>query len=232
MFYSLIKKFIAGSIGFILGNAFASGIPTFDGAAAANAVQQLLQMSQQIENQKQQITQLQQQLTINTGNRNLGSIMNNPLLRQYLPNDWQQVYSNMKNGKSGMSTSARALAEAAGLFNTCKDISYLPQKKACENKMGQVAQHKSNLMKALDSTQTRLNQIDNLMQQINKTQDPKAIAELQARIGIENAQIQNAATQVVIYDKIAAAEEKIASQQARSIASQRILDSAKMRTYK
>ncbi|WP_420089668.1 type IV secretion system protein [Snodgrassella alvi] len=44
---------------------------------------------------------------------------------------------------------------------------------------------------------------------MNKTQDLKAIAELQARINIENAQLQNVATQLIIYDKIAASEQKI-----------------------
>lgn len=227
-----VKKMVTVvSIGFTMGSAFATGIPTFDGAAAANAVQQLLHMTEQIQNQKQQITQLQQQLTINTGSRNLGSIMNNPLLRQYLPNDWQQVYSNMKNGKSGMTTSARVLAEAAGLFDTCKNITNQSQKQTCENKMGQVAQNKSNLMKALEATQTRLNQIDSLMAQINQTKDPKSIAELQARIGIENAQIQNVATQMAIYDRIASAEEKIAAQQSRNAAAQRTLESAKKRAF-
>lgn len=85
---------------------------------------------------------------------------------------------------------------------------------------------------ALDATQTRLNQIDKLMAQINKTSDPKAIAEVQARIGAENAQIQNMATQMQIYDRIAASEEKIADQQYRQAAAKRVLDGAKVRTFK
>ena len=36
----------------------ASGIPVFDGAAAANALQSLIQMKQQIDNQIKQITEL------------------------------------------------------------------------------------------------------------------------------------------------------------------------------
>lgn len=216
----------------IASTACAGGIPTFDGQAAANAAQQLINMSQQISNQKQQITQLQQQLTMHSGSRNLGQILNNPLLRQYLPKDWQNVYSSMKNGKTGMSSSAKALAEAAGLFESCNKISFVEQKKACENKMGQVAQNKSNLLKALDSTETRLKQIDGLMAQINQTQDPKAIAELQARISAENAQLQNVATQMTIYNNIAAAEEKIARQQARNAASQRVLNNYTKRAFK
>lgn len=225
------KQKLVVVVGFSINLSFATGIPTFDGAAATNALQQLISMAEQINNQKQQITQLQQQLTMNTGSRNLGQIMNNPLLKQYLPNDWQKVYTNMKNGKAGMSTSAKALAEAAGLFESCNRISYAAQKKACENKMGQVAQNKSNLLKALESTEVRLKQIDGLMGQISKTQDPKAIAELQARISAENAQLQNVATQMSIYNNIAAAEEKIARQQARNAASQRVIDSYKKRAF-
>jgi len=231
MKFSIKKTLVSVTVALTCSAAIGSGIPTFDGAAAANAVQTLLQMAKQIENQKQQITQLEKQLTMNSGNRNLGSIMNNPLLRQYLPNDWQQVYSNMKNGKSGMTASARALAEAAGLFETCTKMTFAPQKKACENKMGQVAQHKSNMLKALESTELRLKQIDGLMAQINKTQDPKAIAELQARISIENAQLQNVATQLNIYDKIAASEQQIAEQQRRHATAERVRQGAHRRAF-
>ncbi|MCO6521227.1 MULTISPECIES: P-type DNA transfer protein VirB5 [Snodgrassella] len=204
--------------------ANATGIPVFDGAAAANMVQQLIQMQEQVSNQMKQLQQLKDQYSAVTGSRNLGTIMNNPMLKKYLPNDWQKVYSNMKNGKGGMSSSARVLAEADGLFEPCKKISFVAQKNACENQMGQIAQNKSNLMKALDATESRLNQVEQLMAQINKTKDPKAIAELQARISAENAQIQNMATHMQIYDRIAAQQEKIANQQFRHAMGQRIKD--------
>lgn len=226
-FKQVVALVVIAALAFQAPLAMATGIPVFDGAAAANTLQQIVHMKEQIDNQVKQIQQLKNQYSSMTGSRNLGNIMNNPLLKKYLPQDWQKVYSSMKNGKGGMSSSGRVLAEAAGLFDTCKNISARDQKNACENKMGQVAQNKSNLMKALDATQTRLNQIDKLMAQINKTSDPKAIAEVQARIGAENAQIQNMATQMQIYDRIAASEEKIAEQQYRQAVSKRIGDHAR-----
>ena len=48
----------------------ASGILVFDGAAAANALQSLIQMKQQIENQIKQITELKSQVKALTGTRN------------------------------------------------------------------------------------------------------------------------------------------------------------------
>ena len=90
------------------------------------------------------------------------------------------------------------------------------QKKACEAQAVQAAQTKSHIGKALETAQKRLNQIEGLMNQINRTQDPKAIAELQARIGIEQAMIQNESTRLQMYKMMSEANEKMLAEQAKA----------------
>ena len=55
------------------------------------------------------------------------------------------------------------------------------------------------------------------MQKINQTQDPKAIAELQARIGAEQANIQNEQTKLQMYAMVAAAEDRVQTQRQAEI---------------
>lgn len=194
--------------------AVASGIPTFDGAAMENAVKQLIEMANQLKNMK---AQLQQQITeykALTGSRNFGAILNNPELRSALPSDWQQVYDNIqKGGYKGLDGTAQAIADAAKLTEKCQYLKNGDSKKACEAQAVQAAQTKSHIGKALEAAQKRLNQIEGLMNQINRTQDPKAIAELQARIGIEQAMIQNESTRLQMYKMMSEANEKILAEQ-------------------
>lgn len=54
--------------------------------------------AQQVEQMTSQIDQMKQQYQSITGSRGMGSIMDNPALRDYLPQDWQQVYDSVRDG--------------------------------------------------------------------------------------------------------------------------------------
>ena len=72
--------------------AVASGIPVFDGAAVAQAIQQGIQMKQQIDNQLDQIKQLKDQVKALTGSRNLGQIAKNQhIKRMGMPKHWLRL---------------------------------------------------------------------------------------------------------------------------------------------
>jgi len=53
--------------------------------------------------------------------------------------------------------------------------------------------------------------------EISQTQDPKAIAELQARIATEQGMIQNEQSKLQALSMLAAAEKQLADQQANEI---------------
>ena len=74
------------------GTAAHAGVPVIDIAAIAQAILEYTSSLTQIENQmtqiqslSQQLTQLQQQYQAITGARNLGDILNNPQLQNYVP---------------------------------------------------------------------------------------------------------------------------------------------------
>ena len=86
-------------------------------------------------------------------------------------------------------------------------------KNSCESQAVQTAQMKSDLNNAFKAAELRLQQIEGLMGKINSATDPKAIADLQARIQIEQAKIQNEQTRIQMYKMMQEENEKLLIQQ-------------------
>ena len=86
-------------------------------------------------------------------------------------------------------------------------------KQACESQAVQSAQVKSDLQTAFNAAETRLQQIEGLMGRINSATDAKAIADLQARIQVEQAKIQNESTRIQMYKMMQEENQKLFAQQ-------------------
>ena len=173
----------------------ASGIPVFDGAAAANALQSLIQMKQQIDNQIKQITELKSQVKALTGTRNLGNILKTEAYEQ-LPDEWKSVYnsaSTLKNGNYKDLLSAKH-------YNPSADSERL-------------VQQFDLTLKAIKDSEVRMDNIKRLMDQVNQTQDMKAAADLQSRIALENAKIQQNQTNLDMMARFMDIQEKVQVQQ-------------------
>ena len=84
---------------------------------------------------------------------------------------------------------------------------------------------------AYEGAQLRMDQLDKLLGQINKTQDPKALGELQARIAMEQASLQHEAIKLQLLSQMAQAEDRLAEQQRRE-ASAAIINPANTKMVK
>ena len=69
--------------------AQAQGVPTISPAELAQQMVQVQQLVQQVQNQEAQYRAL-------TGNSSFGNIMNDASLRNYLPEQWQDIYDQAK----------------------------------------------------------------------------------------------------------------------------------------
>ncbi len=196
------------------GNARASGIPVIDVANLLQTVQQVLNDITEISNQVQQIVQLQNQLKSINGMRNLGNILNNPALRNYVPAE-AYTYVNAINtsGYSGLTGTAKALRDAGMVYN-CLDLAGAARTR-CQAALAQPYQTKGLLQDAMKSAAGRLTQINSLMDRINATTDQKAVQEIQARIGAENALLAHEVSQVQMLQGMADSEERIARSRER-----------------
>ena len=195
-------------------NARAQGIPVIDVANLVQTVQQVVNDITEISNQVQQITQLQNHLNSINGVRNLGNVLNNPLLRNYVP---AEAYTHLNglnsSGYSGLNTTAKALRDAGMVYN-CLDRTGAART-SCQASLAQPYQHKGLLQDAMKSAAGRLAQITGLMDQINATTDQKAVQEIQARIGAENALLAHEVSQVQMLQGMADSEERIARSRER-----------------
>jgi type IV secretion system protein VirB5 len=203
---------VAGTLG--SGNARASGIPVVDIANLIQTILQVLNDVTEISNQVQQITQLQDQLNSINGMRNLGNILNNPMLKNYVPAE-AYTYLNAVNtsGYSGLNGTAKALRDAGMVYN-CMDLAGAART-SCQAALAQPYQQKGLLQDAMKSAAGRLTQINSLMDQINATSDQKAVQEIQARIGAENALLAHEVSQVQMLQGMADSEERIARSRER-----------------
>lgn len=194
--------------------AQAQGIPVIDVANLIQTVQQVMNDITAIGNQVQQIVQLQEQLRSISGIRNLGDILNNPLLRNYVPAEVYTVLNTVNTaGYSGLSGTAKALRDLHMVYN-CLDRGGDAVLR-CQSSLAQPYQHKGVLQDAMKSAAGRLTQIQSLMRQINTTVDQKSILEIQARITAENALLAHEMSQVQMLQGMADSEDRIAQSRER-----------------
>lgn len=162
-----------------------AGIPVTDGAAAAqrekNFFQQMAEMAKQLTQLKQQYEQQVKQFKAMTGSRNIGNLLKDTVKDQ-IPSEWSAVYDGAKNiDYKSMINSKAYKADGADKL---------------------LVQNQEMLSKVFAETKKQLGNIENLMNQINTTQDIKAAADLQNRIAAEQAKIANNQTKLDMFDRL------------------------------
>jgi predicted nucleic acid-binding Zn-ribbon protein len=201
--------------------------------AVIKAVQELKQYATQVQQWKQQIdqyvTQIEQfktqieelktaatTLKNMTGSRFLGQVADAAGLKDLIPKDFQNAFTEMKSfGYWGLTPYARTLRDADQVFN-CADLfkfsgdttSNYWLMRRCERETGKTSQEQAFVKDAFTKTNSRLRQIEELQREINATKDAKSIGEIQARIGTENAQLQVEATKIHLYQMQSVNDDK------------------------
>lgn len=205
-FHSLVIALL-GAYG--AGTSQAQGIPVIDAANLIQAIQQVTHDIAQINNQIRQITELQNQLASINGVRNLGRVFDNPALKNYVPPAAYNVVNAVHaSGYAGLSATAKALRDAGMVYN-CMDRQGAARTD-CQAALSHPYQHKGLVQDAMRSAAGRLGQIGSLMDQINATTDQKAVLEIQARIGAENALLAHEMSQLQMLQGLADSDERIA----------------------
>ncbi|MDQ1829842.1 P-type DNA transfer protein VirB5 [Massilia scottii] len=196
----IIASITFASLGLVSSAAQATGVPVFDGAAMANALNQLMAWQKQYEQMTTQFNKMEQQYKAVTGSRDLGNIWNGADLRGIVPQDMANVYSGIQAG-GGLDAKAQLMRDAAKIYNcegrSGKDLSN------CQAYLNTNAQTQSFEANALDILNKRTTNIQNLQGQINGTVDVKAIADLQARIATESTQVANDTNRLMILKAMA-----------------------------
>ena len=182
--------------------------PVFDASNFAKMVET-------VEMLQRELAELRATYNAVSGTRNLGAILYNPALRQYLPDDWKGIYdAAAAGGYAGLSGDLKTIAQAERLRGTVE-----VQMAAVEARSTRAAQtNKAVAQKAYEGEKARLAEIEGLMQRVNATSDMKGVAEIQARIGAEQAVIANEATKLQLVAMLEEAEEKLEAEQRHELA--------------
>lgn len=188
----------------------------------AKATEQIQKLDAQLQQMKNQVEQGKKHIEAITGNKKFGEVHHNKGLQQSLPQEWQGLYQATQSGISALQ----------GLMDTVKTVKGEEQfsgsvddmQKHIEARMEQVAiTDKAVGLQAYQGLQGRMKQVDDLMAEIKNTSDPKGIAELQARIAIEQAYIQNEMTKLQLVGQLQRAEQQLIEHQKYQM-SRRILN--------
>lgn len=188
--------------------SFAGGIPVFDAATVAQALASVQELKAQLDQQKQLFSAL-------NGSRGLGTLLNNPALRDYLPADFKKVYDSVQSSDFSSLTGTAADIRKANQIFDCAKLVASSSVSLCNRGAGSAANQKSFAMNAFEQSTKRMDQIESLMREINNTTDAKSIAELNARLQAENAMIQNEQIKLQMFSELQRAEENLLKQQQR-----------------
>jgi type IV secretion system protein VirB5 len=179
-------------------------------------LQQAEQFLVQIDKMRIQYEMMKATYDAATGARNLGDIFDNPLLRQYLPQEWVAIYDQInKMGYNAMTQAQREIYQANQAFDACARIEIEDERLTCEALAIQASVKKGLIVPAIQMTAQRSMQIKALMKRMGETKDMKEAAELQGRINAEQAQIANAQAEIMMYQIEADTEKELLEQKQR-----------------
>ena len=141
-------------------------------------------------------------------------MLNSPALQNYVPRDAYTLVNAVDTaGYSGLTTTARALRDAAMVYN-CLDQAGAART-SCQARLAQPYQYKGLLQDAMSAAAGRISQIQALMAQVDGTSDLKGVQEIQARIGAENALLAHEVSQIQLLQGLADSDERIHRSQDR-----------------
>lgn len=177
----------------ICSNASAGGIPTFDVAAVGQAIQQGIQLKEQIDNQLDQIKQMKSQLEAIKGSRGMGNLARGAINYQLdMPSEWGDLHK--------LTTTQQSERLKGKKYDAAQS----------ENMLNQQL---SQLSKFAAENQKRLDVIDGLINQINNTTDIKASSDLRNRLSAEQLKFQNQQTMLDQMARMYDLQEKVQARQ-------------------
>lgn len=212
----LFKKFfgaIALGLGLVAMNPAHAGIPVIDKTNLAQAVQQVAAWALQYEQMVSQIQEMQKAYDNLSGIRDMGDLVNNPLSRKYLPEEYQEILTNGVGQWEAIRDAAKKFEIASTSLDANSDAA-----KAFEQIAKQAALNRAGAEEAYKTASQRFQDIQVLLDKINDSPDAKDIADLQGRIQAEQVMMANEANKLQMLAQLASAQKDLHNQQVNEIA--------------
>lgn len=190
---------------------------------------QLTELGKQLTELKNTYTQVKNTYDGLTGNRGFGGVQTlTNAVRNYLPQNVTDL-ANVVNGGNGTYGNMGAQVKAYTQQNAILSPGAIANLKMNANQLNLFNQQRNNTAaiqataaQSMDAASQRFNYIQQLMNQVNTTKDPKGIAELQARIAGEQVMLQNDQTKMQQMYAYLQNQERVGEQQKRELAIQQV----------
>lgn len=188
------------------GNTYASGgIPTLD----INSIAQLNALLDQLNTAKAQLEHTKEQLKALTESSGFGYVINNPsvrdAMRQVLPADATNLIDRLESQQHlGENINASIDYVNAPVHSIEEESTKLR-----DRYINISATKKALAEQSYQATTNHLKTLDDLQKAINTTKNPKEIAELQAQIAVEQANLQTTQLRMDLVKQQLEAEERL-----------------------
>ena len=196
--------------------ALAGGVPVIDVAAIAEAVKQYHQMVQQLEQLQAQLDQAKKLYSSMTGDRGMQNLLSGEA-RNVIPTNWQETLAQMGGGDiNGL---AKQIKDRAAKIDTATLEKLLSSgtADASQGFANSAASAQAAAGRSYDNASERFARLQGLMDAIGTATDAKAIADLQARVGVEQVMLQNEAIKLQALQQAASAQQAMEAQQRREM---------------
>lgn len=189
--------------------------------AIVQAVKEMAVLKDQLTAARNQLTQAQQQFQALTGARGMERLLSGAA-RNYLPSEWADFEAALRGVQSsyGALTSQLDAVIHGNAVLTDQQLSRLApdQQQQLTAARRSVALLQVTSRDALQASSQRFTDLQQLIDAIPRATDTKAALDLQARIGAEQAMLQNESTKLMVLHQAAQAEQEANAQRARELA--------------
>ena len=208
---SKVAAAILASCIMLSGNSHAA-LAVIDFPGLAQHIKQVQSWQQQYTQMVQQLTQLEKQVKGASGIRNMAGLVNNPLLRNYLPKEYKDILTQGVGQWEAIRNSAKVFGIEQTSLNLASGAA-----KAFLSDAKQTAINRAQSDEALRSASERFADIQVLLDKVNDAPDQKDIADLSARIQVESVMMQNEANKLIALQAAANAQRDLQNQRNKEL---------------
>lgn len=153
-------------------------------------VQELNNSYTEVDNSTQELALSQEEKEATTGPRGMSALARTP--ESYIPLNWQETLALMEEPGSGLGGLAEQIRQRASKLDEAYFANVDPALKAdLDREMRGAAAGIAMNATVYDASEMRQEKLNELADRIEEAEDPKAIWDLQARIGVENGMLLN-----------------------------------------
>lgn len=211
----MIRKLILTAVAAVsIGStAVHAQVPVTDALGLAQWTQSVATAGQQLTQLEGQLNQLHTTYNAISGIRDISGLLQNNLLGQYIPSDYQAAYQALRAGQSGslsgISGSLNQIAQQAQLQNCSQSGGTTAGTASCNHAWQTASMNQYVGQAGYANAAQNISNLQSFLDSIQSTPDPKAMQDLQARIALEQVKQQNEATKLTTIKMMQDAQDRM-----------------------